>query len=91
MSDLEKAMSMMMSVFDKYSGAEGNKGSMNKQELRAMVEKELPRLLKDAKDKDEVEKLMDALDHNKDNEVDFTEFVVLVTALTVSFHGIRRR
>ena len=31
-----------------------------------------------------VEKIMNDLDSNKDNEVDFNEFVVLVAALTVA-------
>lgn len=31
-----------------------------------------------------VEKIMSDLDSNKDNEVDFNEFVVLVAALTVA-------
>lgn len=37
-----------------------------------------------AQDKDAVEKVMGDLDSNNDGEVDFTEFVILVGALTVA-------
>lgn len=37
-----------------------------------------------AQDKDAVEKVMGDLDSNNDGEVDFSEFVILVGALTVA-------
>lgn len=37
-----------------------------------------------AKDQDAVEKVMGDLDSNGDGEVDFTEFIILVGALTVA-------
>lgn len=37
-----------------------------------------------AQDKDAVDKVMGDLDSNNDGEVDFTEFVILVGALTVA-------
>lgn len=44
----------------------------------------LPLCLQSQKDPMLVEKIMNDLDSNKDNEVDFNEFVVLVAALTVA-------
>lgn len=44
----------------------------------------LPFCLQSQKDPMLVEKIMKDLDSNKDNEVDFNEFVVLVAALTVA-------
>lgn len=41
-------------------------------------------LFQSQKDPMLVEKIMNDLDSNKDNEVDFNEFVVLVAALTVA-------
>lgn len=37
-----------------------------------------------AQDKDAVDKVMGDLDSNNDGEVDFTEFIILVGALTVA-------
>ncbi|XP_029615669.1 protein S100-P [Salmo trutta] len=86
MSQLETAMAILLKTFDKYSGAEGNKGTLSKAELKTMIEKELPSLLKASKNPEDCDKLMKALDHNGDSEVDFNEFVVLVAALTCACH-----
>lgn len=45
MTELETAISMILDVFAKYSGAEGNKQSLTKGELKTLMEKELPGFL----------------------------------------------
>lgn len=40
--------------------------------------------IQNAQDKEAVEKVMSDLDSNNDGEVDFTEFIILVGALTVA-------
>lgn len=45
MTELEMAMGMIIDVFARYSGAEGNKLSLTKGELRTLLEKELPGFL----------------------------------------------
>ncbi|KAM4612023.1 protein S100-P-like [Polymixia lowei] len=87
MTQLETAMAILLQTFDKYAGTDGNKGSLSKAEAKTMLEKELPGLLKAAKNPGEVDSLMKALDHNGDSEVDFSEFVVLVAALTCACHN----
>ncbi|XP_067117542.1 protein S100-P-like [Osmerus mordax] len=86
MSQLETAMAILMRTFDMYAGAEGSKATLSKGEVKTMLEKELPSLLKGAKNQSEVDKLMKSLDYNGDSEVDFSEFVVLVAALTCACH-----
>ncbi|XP_061108496.1 protein S100-P-like [Conger conger] len=86
MTQLETAMAILMQTFDKYAGVEGNKGTLTKSELKTMMEKELPALIKNAKSQVEVDKLMKALDHNGDSEVDFNEFIILVAAMTCACH-----
>ncbi|XP_016387497.1 protein S100-A1-like [Sinocyclocheilus rhinocerous] len=83
-STLETAMQLMIQTFHKYSGNEGDKYTLSKQELKEMLTQELGNYLGNAQDKDAVDKVMGDLDSNNDGEVDFTEFVILVGALTVA-------
>uniref|UniRef100_A0A671XP74 S100 calcium binding protein P n=1 Tax=Sparus aurata TaxID=8175 RepID=A0A671XP74_SPAAU len=85
MTQLETAMAILMKTFDTYAGAEGQKDSLNKAECKNLLEKELPGLLKTSLSY-EVDKLLKGLDFNGDSEVDFSEFVVLVAALTCACH-----
>ncbi|XP_063055593.1 S100 calcium binding protein T [Engraulis encrasicolus] len=83
-STLENAMQLMIQTFHKYSGDEGDKYTLSKAELKEMLTTELGSYLGHAKDQDAVEKVMGDLDSNGDGEVDFTEFIILVGALTVA-------
>ncbi|XP_031707392.1 protein S100-P [Anarrhichthys ocellatus] len=87
MTQLETAMAILMKTFDTYAGVEGNKESLSKGEAKTLLEKELPGLLKAAKNQDAVDKMLKGLDFNGDSEVDFNEFVVLVAALTCACHN----
>ncbi|KAM7366013.1 hypothetical protein PAMP_015485 [Pampus punctatissimus] len=86
MTQLETAMAILMNTFDTYAASEGSKDSLSKSEVKTLLEKELPGLLKAAKNQDEVDKLLKGLDFNGDSEVDFSEFVVVVAALTCACH-----
>lgn len=46
MSKLETAMAILMQTFDTYAGVEGKKDSLSKAEVKTLLEKELPGLLK---------------------------------------------
>ncbi|PWA26522.1 hypothetical protein CCH79_00001178 [Gambusia affinis] len=83
-SQLEGAMGALITVFYNYSGNDGDKHKLNKGELKELLHSELTDFLMSQKDPMLVEKIMNDLDTNKDNEVDFNEFVVLVAALTVA-------
>ncbi|XP_029514860.1 protein S100-Z [Oncorhynchus nerka] len=83
-SQLQSAMDALITVFYKYSGNDGDKFKLNKGELKQLLNSELTDFLMSQKDPMLVEKIMNDLDSNKDNEVDFNEFVVLVAALTVA-------
>ncbi|NXJ78405.1 S100P protein, partial [Trogon melanurus] len=86
MSQLETAMGMTIAVFDKYSKADGNRRTLNKAELKTLMEKELPNFLSSGKDKDAIDKLFKNLDENGDSQVDFKEFVIFVATLTCLCH-----
>ncbi|KAG7497655.1 S100-P [Solea senegalensis] len=87
MTQLETAMGILTKTFDTYAGSEGKKDTLSKSEAKKMLEKELPGLLQATKNKEQVDQLLAGLDMNGDSEVDFSEFVVLVAALTCACHG----
>uniref|UniRef100_A0A8C0H027 Protein S100 n=1 Tax=Chelonoidis abingdonii TaxID=106734 RepID=A0A8C0H027_CHEAB len=87
-TQLENAMDTLIKIFHHYSGKEGDKYKLNKGDLKQFLTSELTDFLSvRAKDKAliSIDKIMKDLDTNKDNEVDFNEFVILVAALT--WHG----
>ncbi|KAL1259609.1 hypothetical protein QQF64_010186 [Cirrhinus molitorella] len=83
-SKLEDAMEGLIKVFHTYSSKEGDKYKLSKAELKSLLQGELGDFLAASKDPMVVEKIMSDLDENRDGEVDFQEFVVLVAALTVA-------
>ncbi|KAM9724498.1 protein S100-A1 [Menidia menidia] len=83
-ANLQGAMEDLIKVFYSYSGKEGDKYKLNKKELKNMLQEELSDFLTGKNDSAVVEKILSDLDENKDGEVDFQEFVVLVAALTVA-------
>ncbi|XP_056288690.1 protein S100-Z [Pseudoliparis swirei] len=87
-SQLEGAMDALIAVFYNYSGSDGDNLKLNKGELKELLSIELTDFLQSQKDPMLVEKIMNDLDSNKDNEVDFNEFVVLVAALTVACNDL---
>ncbi|KAF7664791.1 hypothetical protein LDENG_00164870 [Lucifuga dentata] len=83
MSNIQKAMSLLIASFYKYSGKEGDKHTLTKAELKELIENEMQPLLGKASDKAAVDKIFSDLDLNKDNSVDFKEYVSMVCCLTV--------
>ncbi|XP_043835836.1 protein S100-Z [Dromiciops gliroides] len=83
-TQLEKAMDTLIQIFHCYSSKEGDMFKLNKGELKLLLQSELTDFLSCQKDPELVDKIMKDLDANKDNEVDFNEFVVMVAALTVA-------
>ncbi|KAM6187029.1 protein S100-Z [Sarcoramphus papa] len=81
---LEDAMDTLIRIFHHYSGKEGDRYKLSKGELKELLTSELTDFLSGQKDPLLVDKIMKDLDSNKDNEVDFNEFVILVAVLTVA-------
>lgn len=46
MTQLETAMAILMKTFDTYAASEGSKDSLSKAEVKTLLEKELPGLIK---------------------------------------------
>ncbi|XDC56817.1 protein S100-Z [Ovis aries] len=83
-TQLEIAMDVMIRTFHRYSCREGDRFKLSKGELKMLLQRELTEFLSCQKDPELVDKMMQDLDANKDNEVDFNEFVVMGAALTVA-------
>ncbi|XP_053271866.1 protein S100-P [Pleuronectes platessa] len=87
MTQLETAIDGLMKTFDTYAAVEGNKDTLSKAETKTLLEKELPSLIEEAKNQGEVNRRLQSLDFNVDDEVDFHEFVVFVATLTCVAHN----
>ncbi|XP_067094361.1 ictacalcin-like [Osmerus mordax] len=83
MSDIQKAMALLIGAFHKYSGKEGDKTTLSKGELKDLLNNELKDILGKANDQAAVDKIFKDLDGNKDGTVDFQEYVTLVACLTM--------
>ncbi|XP_022603012.1 ictacalcin-like [Seriola lalandi dorsalis] len=86
MSDIQQAMALLITAFDKYSGKEGDNHTLSKAELKELLANEFGELLGKSNDKAAIDRIFKDLDTNKDNSVDFREFVTLVSCLTQMCH-----
>ncbi|XP_067395423.1 protein S100-A6 [Emydura macquarii macquarii] len=81
---LDQAIGLLVCTFHKYSGREGDKNTLSKKELKELIQKELSlgAKLKDA----EIVGLMEDLDQNKDQEVNFPEYMTFLGALAMIYN-----
>ncbi|NXT77539.1 S10A4 protein, partial [Zapornia atra] len=79
---LEQALAVMVATFHKYSGNEGDKYKLNKQELKELLTKELPSFSTKTSEAN-LQQLMSHLDCNSDNEVDFQEYVTFLACMAM--------
>ncbi|XP_041843587.1 protein S100-A1-like [Melanotaenia boesemani] len=84
MTELEKSMESMIVVFHRYAKEGGDKNTLSKKELKKLIENELPNFLKSQKNQDTLDRIMKDLDQNKDDELDFEEFIPFVTGLSIA-------
>ncbi|XP_032268599.1 protein S100-A6-like [Phoca vitulina] len=80
---LDQAVGLLVVIFCKYLGRDGDENTLGKKDLTELIQKELTIGLKlqDA----EIAKLMDDLDWNKGKVVSFQEYVTFLGALTLIY------
>ncbi|KAM5256450.1 protein S100-A6 [Ctenodactylus gundi] len=81
---LDQAVGLLVAIFHKYSSREGDKNTLSKGELKELIQQELsvgPKL-----QEAEITKLMSDLDQNKDQEVNFKEYVTFLGALAMIYN-----
>ncbi|XP_030267200.1 ictacalcin-like [Sparus aurata] len=86
MSDMQKAIALVIETFRKYSGREGDPTTLTKAELKELLQNELGELVGKAPDKAAVDRIFSDLDSNQDNLVDFAEFGRMFICLTTMCH-----
>ncbi|NXJ34161.1 M126 protein, partial [Ciconia maguari] len=86
LSELEKAMDVVIDVFHQYSRREGDRDTLTKNELKLLIEKQLVNYLKHVKNKATIDEIMKDLDINKDAQISFCEVMLLITRVTIATH-----
>ncbi|XP_061574383.1 protein S100-A10b [Cololabis saira] len=84
MTELERSMESLIMVFHRYAKEGGDKKTLNKKEMKKLIEAELPNFLKTQKDPHTLDRIMKDLDQNRDDELDFEEFVPFVAGLSIA-------
>uniref|UniRef100_UPI0037E91E35 protein S100-A10b n=1 Tax=Semicossyphus pulcher TaxID=241346 RepID=UPI0037E91E35 len=84
MTELEKAMELLIVTFHRYAEQDGDKKTLSKKELKKLIETELPGFLKAQNNPKLVDSIMKDLDLNKDDKLDFEEFLPLVSGLSLA-------
>ncbi|NXY92371.1 M126 protein, partial [Alcedo cyanopectus] len=86
LSELEKAMDVIIDVFHQYSRREGDRDTLTKNELKLLIEKQLANYLKHVNNQATVDQIMTDLDMNKDQQLSFNEAMLIVIRVTIATH-----
>ncbi|XP_075699489.1 protein S100-A5-like [Rhinoderma darwinii] len=81
---LQDLMITLISTFDKYAKGDGDSSTLSQNELFELAKKEFPALCQSEK-KDEILKgVIGQMDMDGDNKVNFKEFVIFISCLTIA-------
>ncbi|XP_069499015.1 protein S100-G-like [Ambystoma mexicanum] len=81
--NLEQVLAHINYTFKKYSGADGNAGELNQEELKRLVQAEFPSLSKMESGDKMIKTVMAMMDCDGDNSVSFKEYVLFLTFLSI--------
>ncbi|KAK2084280.1 hypothetical protein P7K49_037313 [Saguinus oedipus] len=88
MTDLLRSVVTVIDVFYKYTKQDEECGTLSKDELKELLEKEFRPILKNPDDPDTVEVIMHMLDRDHDRRLDFTEFLLMVFKLALACNKV---
>ncbi|XP_062254333.1 protein S100-A10b [Platichthys flesus] len=80
MTKLETSMESIITIFHTYSSEDKEGKTLNKKELKKLLENELPGFLK--RNPNAVDSIIKDLDQNKDDKINFEEFIGFVAGLS---------
>ncbi|KAJ6652781.1 hypothetical protein lerEdw1_010635 [Lerista edwardsae] len=78
-SQLEHAMEAIMLTFHRFAG---DKNYLTKEDLRQLMEKEVPGYMENQKDPNAIDKIMKNLEECRDGKVGFEGYLSLIAGLT---------
>ncbi|XP_030578539.1 protein S100-A1-like [Archocentrus centrarchus] len=84
---LQASICLLNDTFQTYAKEDGKQDTLSKSEVKKLLQQELPGLLSESKDQKVVDDLISGLDIDKDGEVDFIEFMILVASLSCAYRG----
>ncbi|KAL1788370.1 hypothetical protein HispidOSU_017391 [Sigmodon hispidus] len=85
-TETEKCIESLITVFQKYSGKDGNNCQLFKTEFISFMNTKLAAFTKNQKDPGVLDCMMKKLDLNSDGQLDFQEFLNLVGGLAIACH-----
>ncbi|CAJ1086609.1 protein S100-P [Xyrichtys novacula] len=96
MTKLLISMGIMHDVFQTYAKRDGDAETLSKRELKELLQAELPGFLescasKEKENEEKVKQLVLGLDQDGDEKMDFSEFVIFITAVILMIHGLDPR
>uniref|UniRef100_A0A8D2GYU3 Protein S100 n=1 Tax=Urocitellus parryii TaxID=9999 RepID=A0A8D2GYU3_UROPR len=78
----------IIDLFQKYSETDKETETLTKKELKELLETEFQQILKNPNDPDTVDIIMQSLDQDHNNKVDFTEYLLMIFKLTKACNKI---
>ncbi|XP_060057657.1 filaggrin-2-like [Erinaceus europaeus] len=88
MTNLLRSVVTVIDVFYTYTKQDGECGTLSKDELKDLLEKEFRPILKKPDDPDTVDVIMHMLDRDHDRRLDFTEFLLMVFKLAMACNKV---
>ncbi|XP_006895953.1 PREDICTED: protein S100-A9 [Elephantulus edwardii] len=87
MSQLERNVETIINIFHQYSTRLGHPDTLNQSEFKQLVNKELANFLKkENRNERVISDIMEDLDTNGDQQLNFEEYIILVARLTNASH-----
>lgn len=83
---LEHALLFICDVYKNYAGKGGDPCTLNKEECVALIQNELPHICGKAVTKETCERLIGEMNTNKDDCVDFPEYLVFLARVCMEFN-----
>ncbi|XP_028985322.1 protein S100-A10b [Betta splendens] len=84
MTELETCMKSLIDIFHRYADSDSDGTSLTKKELKKLCDKELPSFMKAQKNPEIVDRILKDLDNNKDEKLNFEEFLPFICSLMVA-------
>ncbi|XP_012870470.1 PREDICTED: uncharacterized protein LOC105984741 [Dipodomys ordii] len=88
MTELLRSVVTIIDIFYKYTKQDEECGTLSKDELKELLEKEFRPILKNPDDPDTVDVIMHMLDRDHDRRLDFTEFLLMVFKLAMACNKV---